>query len=188
MKKFTSLVLILLLVFSLTACLSRPRPSQDPAPAEAGQESAAADEPADAADAKVFACEELRITMTNDYAEEESVNGYTGVYESSDSAVFILREDKSMLPGVDMDKYVDLVHEANANVGRDVGDVHRKDGIPLFEYEFTNPETNGTCSYYTTMFESEEAFWLVQFTCYAADYKGMVSRFHAYARSVTFDE
>ena len=188
MKKFTSLVLILLLVFSLTACISKPHPAQDPAPVEADQEPAAAEDPADAADAKDFACEELRITLTNDYAEEESVNGYTGVYESSDSAVFILREDKSMLPGVDMDQYVELVHEANANAGREVGDVHRKDGIPLFEYEFTNPDSNNTFSYYTTMFESEEAFWLVQFTCFSADYKDMVSRFHTFARSVTFEE
>ena len=110
------------------------------------------------------------------------------MYESSDSAVFILREDKSMLPGVDMDEYVELVHEANANAGREVGDVHRKDGIPLFEYEFTNPDSNNTFSYYTTMFESEEAFWLVQFTCFSADYKDMVSRFHTFARSVTFEE
>ena len=185
MKRFLSLLLALLLVFSLTACISKPHPAQDPAPAETDQEPAAAEEPADA---KVFACEELRITLTNDYAEEESVNGYTGVYESSDSAVFILREDKSMLPDVDMDQYVELVHEANANAGREVGDVHRKDGIPLFEYEFTNPDSNNTFAYYTTMFESEEAFWLVQFTCFSADYKGMVSRFHTFARSVTFEE
>ena len=40
----------------------------------------------------------------------------------------------------------------------------------------------------STMFESEEAFWLVQFTCFSADYKDMVSRFHTFARSVTFEE
>ena len=184
MKRSLSILLSLLLVFSMAGCTSgKTPPAADPQPA--------AESPAETAPSektKVFACEELRIRMTEDYAEEESVNGYTGVYESSDSAVFILREDKSMLPGIDMDQYIDLVMQANKDAGRDVGDLHRKDNIPLFEYEFTNPDSNNTFAYYTTMFESEEAFWLVQFTCFAEDYKGMVSRFHSFARSVTFEE
>ena len=187
MKKPLSVLLVLLLVFSLTACISKERPSQDPAPAEADQEASAAEETG-TAKSKVFSCEEMRITLTEEFMEEDGIDAYTGVFESANSAIFVLREDKSMLPGVDMDKYVDLVHEANANAGREVGDVHRKDGIPLFEYEFTNPQSNATFRYYTTLFESEEAFWLVQFTCYADEYKDHVSQFHTYARSVTFDE
>ena len=38
------------------------------------------------------------------------------------------------------------------------------------------------------MFESEEAYWLVQFTTYSEDYDGLVNDFKAWVRTVTFEE
>ena len=189
MKKSLSILLALAIAFSLAACSSGKKtpPAADPQPAEeapAAQET----ETAAAVKSKVFDCEEMEITLTDDFFREEGIDTYTGVFESNDAAIFVLREDKSLLPGVDMDQYTDLVLEANKNAGREVGELHRKDGIPLFEYDFTNPQTNQAFTYYTTMFESEDAFWLVQFTCYADKYKEHISQFHEFARSVTFDE
>ena len=186
MKRTLSILLALLLVFSLTACsLGKKIPAGQPEPEPAGTADPVPVETAD--NGKVFSCEEMRITLTDDFAEED-IDAYTGVFESSNSAVFVLREDKSLLPGVDFDNYVELVAEANQNAGREIGDIHRKDGIPLFEYDFTNDSTGQTFRYYTTIFESEDAFWLVQFTSFASDYKDLVDQFHKYARSVTFDD
>lgn len=191
MKRFLTILLALLLAVSLAGCSSaklaaNPQPAaNEPEETPSGTET---EEPADSAKSKIFTCEEMQITLTEDFSEEEGIEAYTGVFESSNSAVFVLREDKSLLSGIDMDRYLELVVEANKNAGHEVGDVHRKDGIPLFEYDFTNPSTNQTFSYYTTVFESDEAFWLVQFTCYASDYSDMVSTFHKYARSVAFTD
>ena len=191
MKKFASILLALLLVFSLAACsFGKTKPAADPVPAPEteAEEPAAPAETEETAGEKVFACEELRITLTDEFVEESGIESYTGVFESKDCAVFILREDKSYFSGIGLDDYADMVVEANAKVGHETDKLHRKDGIPVFEYDFTNPSTNQTFSYYTTMYESDSAFWLVQFTCFDTDYKGLVDTFHKYARSVTFEE
>ena len=189
MKKTLAILLALALAFFASACSlgKKTQPAPDPEPeAEAPAETQTTE--TDKETAKVFACEEMRITLTDDFAEEEGIESYTGVFESSECAIFVLREDKDYFGDTDLDDYAELVLDANKNIGRDVGDLHRKDGIPLFEYEFTNDSSGQTFKYYTTMFESEEAFWLVQFTCYTEDYKSMISKFHKWARSVTFEE
>ena len=189
MKKSFIILLALLLAFSLASCtFSIPFPGTTPQPtAEHPEETQPVQEtPTD--DEKVFACEEMRITLTDDFTEEDSINSYTGVFESSECAIFALREDKYYFGDIDLDDYADMVLEANKNAGREVGELHRKDGIPLFEYEFTNDSTGQTFKYYTTVFESDDAFWLVQFTCYSDDYKDMLSKFHKWARSIRFEE
>ena len=187
MKKSFIILLALLLAVSLASCtFSVPKPAADPQPVAEEETPAAEETPAD--NEKVFACEEMRITLTDDFTEEESINSYTGVFESSECAIFVLREDKYYFGDIDLDDYADMVLEANKNAGREVGELHRKDGIPLFEYEFTNDSTGQTFKYYTTVFESDDAFWLVQFTCYSDDYKDMLSKFHKWARSIRFEE
>ena len=189
MKKNSIILLALLLAVSLSSCtFSKPAPAADPQPVAEEPEQTQTQTETEAKNEKVFACEEMRITLTDDFTEEESINSYTGVFESSECAIFALREDKYYFDDIDLDDYAELVLEANKNAGREVGDLHRKDGIPLFEYEFTNDSTGQTFKYYTTVFESDDAFWLVQFTCYSDDYKDMLSKFHKWARSIRFEE
>ncbi|MBR5642341.1 MAG: hypothetical protein IKW92_09465 [Firmicutes bacterium] len=188
MKRILSILLALLLVFSLTACsLGKKTTTPDPQPVEESPQNTPAEEPV-ADNAKVFACEELRITLTDEFQEESGIDYYTGVFDTDEEVVFILREEKSYFGSISLDEYAEKVIEANENVGHIIEKLHKKDGIPLFEYEFDNESTGSTFDYYTTMFESNDAFWLVQFACYATEYKDHVETFHKYARSVTFDE
>jgi predicted small lipoprotein YifL len=189
MKRFLSILLVLVLVFSLTACQSgKKKPAAEPAPAaEVPQNTTEPEEP-EADNAKVFACEELRITLTDEFQEESGIDYYTGVFDTDDEVVFILREAKSYFGDISMDEYAEMVVKANEGVGHVIEKLHKKDGIPLFEYEYDNESTGMTYAYYTTMFESDDAFWLVQFTCLADEYKDHVETFHRYARSVSFDE
>lgn len=189
MKRILSVLLVFLLVFSLTSCsLGKKKLAADPQPAEESpQNTAAAEEPV-ADNAKVFSCEELRITLTDDFDPVAGITSYTGVFNSDDEIVFILREDKGYFDEISLDDYAEMVVEVNENAGHIIEKLHKKDGIPVFEYEYTNPDSNVTYAYHTTVFESDDAFWLVQFTCYADEYKDHVEAFHKYARSVMFDE
>ena len=188
MKRVLSILLALLLVFSLTSCsLGKKKTAADPVPAAESPQNTPVEEPV-ADNAKVFSCEELRITLTDEFQEESGIDYYTAVFDTDEEVVFILREDKSYFDEISLDDYAEMVVKANEGVGHVIEKLHKKDGIPLFEYEYDNESTGSTFSYYTTMFESDDAFWLVQFTCYAAEYKEHVETFHKYARSVTFDE
>ena len=135
--------------------------------------------------AKEFSIEEMKLTLTADFKEGE-YSGYTKVFESKDAAAFVLREDKSLLGGetISIDEYVELCRQANA--ARNPGEAKKEGSVPYFEYTFKNPETGVTYSYFTAMYESEKAFWLVQFACGEGDYAKKKADFIGYASSVKF--
>lgn len=137
---------------------------------------------------KVFKVEELSLTLDTGYKEVE-MEGFTGGFQSTgkQAIVMVLREDKSLFNGRinTLDEYVQAVKYANISDGRTITEVKKdNNGIPYIEYNYTNKVEY---RYYSAMYESDKAFWLVSFATLANKYDSLADTFASYARSVQFD-
>jgi len=133
-----------------------------------------------------FYAEEMTLTLTDEFIEVD-VAQYTASYATEDVAVFVLREDFSLMADLSsytLEGYMDLTIKANNFSPSDI----EKLADPLgFAYEYTNPETNDTYRYFAYVYKSDEAFWLVQFATLAEDVDEYESIITEWASSVTFD-
>ena len=127
--------------------------------------------------------EEMRIELPEDF-EEEEVDGYTAAFFDDQTAVLVLREDKADFVNYadNMEEYLQLVLKANESKG--LSEPVNENGHPTFEYDFTSGDV--TYRYYTTVFESDEAYWLVQFACDKQDYDIMKPDYADWADTVVF--
>ena len=132
-----------------------------------------------------FAVKELKITLTDAFKESE-FEGYDKCFDSSKVAVFVLREDKSKLGEltITLEQYANLVYSANVN--RDPKQVKQEDGIWCFEYEIKNETDGAVYHYYTAMYESDAAFWIVQFAARESEWTAIKPDILKYAKSVHF--
>ncbi len=138
-----------------------------------------------APEAKTFSCEGMSITLTDVFSEEE-YSGYTACYDSANVAVFTIKESAALLEEygiVTLDDYSALILETNGVAPYDLKNV---EGIPCFEYEFENPETNETYHYVTYMYQAPDAFWIVQFSVLADTYPEYKTVITDWAKSVEF--
>ncbi len=137
------------------------------------------------AKAKTFSAEELSIELTDAFTEAD-YEGYTKSFDSSKVAVFVLREDKAQLGDLklSLDEYAQLVYSANVN--RNPQSVKKEGEMPYFEYEFTGTDNQTVFHYYTTMHESDGAFWIVQFAAKQAQWDKLKADVQKYAASVSF--
>lgn len=160
MKKILCCLLVVLFLFSLTAC---------------GGESA-----------KEFTSNGMTVTLTDAF-QETNYEGYTVCYESKDVAVFVLKESFSIQEGfgdLSLDDYAELVYAANAS--KNPSAVAKEDGLTVMEYSFLNQQENQTYSYYSAMFKGTDAFWLVQFACVEDKYEAKRDTFVEWAKTVEF--
>ena len=160
MKRILSCLLVVLFLFSLTAC-SKASPEE-------------------------FTSVGMTITLTSDF-ELTEVEGYTACYDSKDVAVFVLKESFLLQEGfgdLSLDDYADLVYTANAS--KNPTAVAKEGDLTVMEYEFLNEQENKTYSYYTVMYKSSDAFWTVQFACKKKLYKAKKDTFIEWANTVEF--
>ena len=162
MKKIVTLLTVLVLLLSLTACASSPKE-------------------------KVFTKNGMEITLTTEFTET-SVDGYTVCYDSRRAAVFVLKESFTLMEGLEemtVNEYAEIAREANAN--RAPSSVATKDGITYFEYSFHNESENVTYRYYTTLHKGADAFWMIQFACPESTYATQQATFSTWAQSISVD-
>lgn len=178
MKKIIALLVTLLTVLSLSACNMLP----------ALGTYLALSQPVYKADEEVFKADGLEITLTEAFTETD-MEGFTACYDSSEVAVFVLKEDYASIPqlsDLSLEEYADLVHEANADRSPDA--ITETDGLTSMEYEFYNEDDSTNYKYFSTMFKGEDAFWLVQFAVDADDYEEYKPYFIEWAKSVKFTD
>lgn len=132
---------------------------------------------------KDFYVEELKISLPDTF-EEEDVTGYTKAFFDNYSAVLVLREDKADLANYaeNMDEYVKLV--VSANESRGISEPVYVNGRPTFEYDATANDV--TYRYYTTLYESDEAFWIVQFASMKQAYDVFRNLYVQFSDNVVF--
>ena len=168
MKRFLSIILVLTAVFALGAC---------------GQ---AEDVPTEVAP-KDFKVSGMTITLTNQFQKATS-EGYTACYETDDVAVFILKETFTLQEGledVSLEKYAELVRDSNESKATTT--LYQQGDLTCMEYSFFSEEHDQTYSYFTTMYKSSDAFWLIQFACREEFYDTYKNDFVEWAQSVSFD-
>lgn len=137
--------------------------------------------------AKTFSSDGMTITLTEDF-KETKMEPYTVVYESKDAAVFVLREPFSLTSGFEnnsLKDYADLVIRAN-NLGS--AEVKTEDGLTYFVYQFTNPETKDVYHYFSYVYKTDDAFWMIQFTTLDKNAKAYAKQTKEWAKSVTFSD
>jgi len=134
---------------------------------------------------KTFSSYGLTITLTDDFREADLEN-YTVAYDSKIAAVFALKEEFTLAEGFEdytLEQYADLLIQVN-NLG--AAEIKNADGLTHFEYEFTNPQTNDVYQYFSYVYKTDDAFWLVQFAVLkdnAGDYAQQITE---WAKSVDF--
>lgn len=135
---------------------------------------------------KTFTAEGVSVTLTDDFTKC-SVDGYTVAYDSKDVAVLVLKEAFSDFQGVELtlNEYASLVRQSN--LSRNPTEVIEKDGVYTMEFSFFNEDEEVTYKYLCAMYESDDAFWLIQFACKESSYDSLADTLMTYAKSVSFD-
>ena len=136
--------------------------------------------------AEQFAVDNMQITLTNEFTTE-SYQGYNGVFASKEVAVFVLKEDFSLLENFEdytLQQYGELVIDNNGLTGS--VELNEVEGICYFDYEYNNTEENTTYYYMSTLFKSDDAFWIIQFAVPAEDAENYLPQLIEWAKTVTF--
>lgn len=135
---------------------------------------------------ETYAVQGMQITLTDEF-EKLDMTGYTACYSTADTAVFLLREDFSLMEGLadlSLEEYGAMVL---ANNGFDQTAVLRREaGLTVFDYEYTNPNSGDTFFYYTVITKGPDAFWMIQFSAPAKNAQKMIPTFQQWAKTVTF--
>lgn len=137
---------------------------------------------------KDFSSNGMSITLTDEFYER-TMWGYTVCYDSSKAAVFALKEGFDLVEDFEnasLEEYGALVLKSN-NCDSSVK-LQNDHGLTYFEYDFSNPETNETYSYFTVLYKTSDAFWIVQFTTLEDKMDSYRQQFIDWAKAVTFED
>ena len=135
---------------------------------------------------KDFTADGMTITLTNEFSEA-SADLYSAVYESESIAVFVFKESFSSSPALKkktLDEYMDMLIDVNDFESKGITKTSNPKG---FVYDYTNPETGDTYRYFSYVYQSEDAFWFVQFATLAADADNYKQQILTFANSVKFE-
>lgn len=136
---------------------------------------------------KDFSSNGMTITLTNEFSQKDE-EGFTVCFDSGAIVIFCLREEfqiKNGLFEMSAEDYAQSVREVNADL--DTSDVYTKDGYAYIEYDFNNLLLGKTFSYYCTVFKTEDAFWMIQFSCEKFAYETFKPKFEGWAKTIVFE-
>lgn len=133
---------------------------------------------------KTFSVEGMNITLTGGFSKKD-MEGYTACFDSSEIAVFALRETADGISAMSLLEYAALVLKANAS--KSPSGIETIDGMTCLEYTWTNETTQTEYKYLTFLYKAPDAFWMVQFSCKTADYEADKPYFVKWAKTVRFD-
>ncbi len=136
-------------------------------------------------DVKTFSSNGMVITLTDEFRETD-IGNYTVAYDSKNVAVFVLKEGFTLAEGFEdytLEQYADLVIQAN-NLSS--AEIKTADGLTSFEYVFTNPETNDSYKYFSYVYKTDDAFWLIQFATLNENVDEYAQQITDWAKSVEF--
>ncbi len=134
---------------------------------------------------KIFSSNGLTISLTNEFKKAD-VEGYTIAYDSKNVAVFALKEEFTLADGLKdytPEQYAAVAIQANQLSSAQAKTV---DGLTYFEYDHTNSETNQTYHYFSYVYKSTDAFWLIQFATLDENANEYAPQIAQWAKSVMF--
>lgn len=136
-------------------------------------------------EAKTFSSDGMTITLTNEFYETD-IEGYTVTYDSKNVGVFVLKEEFTLAEGFEnysLEEYADLVIENN---NLESSEIKTGEGLTYFEYEFVNSETNDTYRFFSYVYKTDDAFWLVQFALLNKNVDSFSQQITEWAKSIVF--
>ena len=68
-----------------------------------------------------------------------------------------------------------------------ISKIEDKEGLIGFEYEFTNPDTKDIYKYFSFVYKSNDAFWLVQFATLTENVDEYRAQILEWAKTVSFE-
>lgn len=132
---------------------------------------------------KTFSVDGMNITLTKGFTKTD-MEGYTACFDSSEIAVFALKESAdSTLSLLD---YAASILEANKS--KTPSNIEMLDGVPTIEYTYKSDADNAEYKYLTFMYKAPDAFWAIQFACKTADYEENKPFFVKWAKTVSFEQ
>ncbi len=135
---------------------------------------------------KVFSENGMSITLTNEFMKTQ-MQSFTNCYDSAKVAVFALKEEFTLADGFEnytLEQYGNLVLQNN---GFSSSELKNTDGLTGFEYERNNPDTQDTYKYFSFVYKSNDAFWLVQFATLTENADEYGSKIIEWAKTVAFE-
>ena len=130
---------------------------------------------------ETFSREGMSITLTSDfmYVPQE---GYTACYGNAQYSVLAIKEEFSLFPEkITLDEYADLVLAESSDI-----EVLEYEGLKCFEYAADGSDGTEYC-YFATVFETDDAFWLIQFATETEKYEEALPSFIEWAKTITFE-
>ena len=132
-----------------------------------------------------FTVEDMTITLSSEFREAD-YEGFTKCYESYNMGVSVLKESFSQYPILEdytLEEYGDAVMWAN---GLTDSSLTPYADFMYFTYTSTDDAGN-TFGYLATVHQSNDAFWLIQFSTLEEKYPDYESQFLQWAETVRFD-
>lgn len=130
---------------------------------------------------ETFSAEEMSITLTSDFASFPQDN-FTACFANDFYTVLATKEEFELFPEkITLDEYAGLVLTGMPEV-----EVTEKEGLKCFEYDAIGGDSVEYC-YFATVFETDDAFWLVQFATVTEDYEEAFPLFVEWAKTVSFE-
>ncbi len=134
-----------------------------------------------------FSAEGMTITLTDAF-KQEAMEGTAAYFESSKALVVAIKEsfsqfeDLGMSTDITLEEYINLVVENNKEMQVEHLEI---DKLAAFTYE--NSTNKKDFTFFAAVYESDDAFWLIQFACETKDYADMQEDFVKWAKSVEFE-
>ena len=132
-----------------------------------------------------FTVEDMTITLSSEFREAD-YEGFTKCYESYNMGVSVLKESFAQYPILEdytLEEYGDAVMWAN---GLTDSSLTPYADFMYFTYTSTDDAGN-TFGYLATVHQSNDAFWLIQFSTLEEKYPDYESQFLQWAETVRFD-
>lgn len=134
---------------------------------------------------KKFSVDDFSITLTSVF-KEAPLEGFVAAYDGNDVAISVSKDlfsefDYGEL--VTLDDYAKMLVDTNFHIFRNA-EIKKADGLVYVEY--TSKRDIGEVAFFVAMYRGNDAFWLVQYDCYADEYENYRSYFIEWSKTVTF--
>ncbi|MBE6948717.1 MAG: hypothetical protein E7456_02605 [Ruminococcaceae bacterium] len=139
------------------------------------------DGPVDSGKPQEFSKDGITLTLTDEFIEKESERGFDAYYVAPYGAVMILKEEFALEEGLEdrtLDEYIKNVIENN---GYDFDPISNHD---LLYYYHDETMMGQDTRYYSFVYKGNDAFWIVQFSCFSKDLQEMEPQIMNWAKSV----
>lgn len=134
---------------------------------------------------RTFSANGLSITLTEAF-EESAYGAYATAYQSEDVFVVTLKEDYVYFETIPASpaEYAEILKNAN-----DLDtDIVEEDGLVYYIYDIYDIDTQELSDvFYVFVYQTEDAFWSVQFAVDADAIEKQQENIFTYAKSVSFE-